>query len=130
MKTTFIRIENWGEIELDYLVDNILECKSKGTWKHETWKPTPSLNEKNGRTSQKYNGQKYDTEHFELIPNGWDHDHCMICTKTISDTKDFKDWETDGYKNGNEWVCKNCFNLFMVSDDIEKELAKYPKVQR
>jgi hypothetical protein len=29
-------------------------------------------------------GRPFDTSRFRLIKGGWDHDHCYICTATIS----------------------------------------------
>jgi hypothetical protein len=124
---TFIKIDDWGEMELGYLVDTVKQLKSKGTWILKKWERTPSLDEKNGGSSRQYVGQNYDPEYFNLIPDGWTHDHCEICTKTISDTVD---WDTQGYNLDNDWICEECFNLFMVTDDIENGRDKFQRVEK
>lgn len=129
-KEVFVKIDNWGEMEHTYLVDMINKLRSKGTWTSRKWKPIPALIDKNGRTSTPYLGQNYDPNLVDLIPDGWDHDHCDICTKTISDKENYRDWVTDGYNLNNDWICEECYNLFMVTDDIEKELEKYQKVEK
>lgn len=129
-KETFVKIDNWGEMELAYLVDTVRNLKSYGTWTLEKWKPTPALIDKNGKTSRQYVGQNYDPKYIDLVSDGWTHDHCEICTKTISDRDDIEDWATQGYQVDNRWICEECFNLFMVTDDIDKELMKYQRVEK
>ena len=129
-KETFVKIDNWGEMELTYLVDTVRNLKSYGTWTLEKWRPTPALIDKNGKTSRQYVGQDYDPKYIDLVSDGWTHDHCEICTKTISDRDDIEDWATQGYRADNRWICEECFNLFMVPDDIDKELEKYPRVEK
>lgn len=84
-KKAFVRIDNWGEMELNHLADTVRNLKTYGTWDLEKWKPTPALIDKNGKTSRQYVGQHFDPKYIDLVPDGWTHDHCEICTKTISD---------------------------------------------
>jgi len=124
-KKIFIKIDNWGEIQLDYLVDTVKQFKNEGTWTLKQWKRTPALNDKSGGSSRQYVGQTYDPKYIDLVQDGWTHDHCEICTRTISDTDD---WDTQGYNLYNLWICDKCFNLFMVPADIVSELDKYERV--
>lgn len=130
MKKIFIKIDNWGEMEITYLVSTVRNLKSYGPWNLETWKPTPALVDKNGQASRQYVGQDYDPKYIDLIADGWTHDHCEICSKTISNKDNFDGWPTQGYRDANRWICEECFNLFMVTDDIEKELEKYLRIEK
>ncbi len=131
--TIFVRIENWGAIQLDYLIEEIRKLKAVGTWNLTKWKPSPALIEKNGKWQEPYLGQTYDPTLVDLVAEGWDHDHCAVCTKTISNREN-PDWVTGGYTHSsgisNSWICEECYNLFMLTDNIEKELEKYPKEER
>jgi hypothetical protein len=124
---TFIKIDGWGEMKLEYLVDTVRQLKGNGTWTFGKWKRTPALNEKNGGSSRQYVGQNYDLKYFDLVQDGWTHDHCEICSKIISDTEDS---DTKGYNLDNDWICEECYKLFMVTDDIEMELGKYQRVEK
>lgn len=125
--TTFIKIDNWGEINREILIDTVKIFKGKGTWDFKKWKPTPALIEKNGKTSQQYVGQNFDQKHFDMVVDGWSHDHCEFCTKTISDDNDSL---TTGYNLDNEWICEGCYNLFMQTDNLERDLEKYQRVEK
>src|SRR5438105_3203505 len=116
---TYIRIKGWGEMELEYLLSTIRSLKDQGNWTLQNWKPVSSLNEKNGRTSAKFMGQGYDPVYFDLVKDGWTHDHCELCTKTISDNPSNEEWETQGYSDGRDWICEQCYQLFMTSDKPE-----------
>lgn len=125
--TTFIKIDGWGEINRDILVDTVKILKDKGTWYLKKWKPTPALIDKSSKTSRQYVGQNYNQMDFDLVLDGWTHDHCEFCTKTISDSEDYL---TKGYNLENDWICEECYNLFMQTDDIDKELEKYQRVEK
>jgi hypothetical protein len=127
---TFIKIDGWGEMNRDILVDTVKTLKDKGTWDLKKWRPTPALIDKSSKTSRQYVGQNYDQKYFDLIPNGWTHDHCEFCTKRISNKETYDDCLTQGYNLDNDWICEECYNLFMTADDIEKELEKYQKVEK
>ena len=57
------------------------------------------------------------SEHEKLPPGAvvdntaWDHEHCALCWETISDQANF---QRDGYTNGKEWLCTNCFNKYVA----------------
>ena len=46
-----------------------------------------------------------------LEPNAWDHEHCSLCWKKIMEKGgDF----TEGYSDGNDWLCPECYNQYIV----------------
>jgi hypothetical protein len=81
-------------------------------WSLKTWKPSPALRGQDGHTTQ-YHGQEYDPSQFELIENGWDHDHCEFCWVTI-DANHREGAETEGYTNGIYWICSECYQRYIV----------------
>lgn len=51
----------------------------------------------------------------EVIPSGWDHEHCEICWETISDYA-----QPYGYKDENDhWVCEQCYNRYVEPGRID-----------
>ena len=116
-KKIYVTIPNKGEHELQYLLDT-LDYLRQLTWTYKRWAPSPALVDKSGGSSRQYVGQNFDPKYFDVIEDGWTHDHCEICFTTISDKDGYGD--TDGYKtNNNEWVCKDCYNLFINTDNIQ-----------
>jgi hypothetical protein len=90
----------------------------KEDWHREIWKPAPALIHKKGGVSTQYRGQKFDPEKIDLVPDGWDHDHCAICWWTLHETGD--EDEGIGYRNeSNVWLCVECFRLFIESDILK-----------
>jgi len=47
-----------------------------------------------------------------LIVGGWEHEHCGLCWKTISQREGH---ENEGYTDGEEWLCPNCYEKYIVS---------------
>ena len=84
-------------------------------WHQEIWRPTPALIHKNGGRSSQYRGQKFDPEKIDLVPEGWNHDHCAICWWTLHETDEPENGV--GYCNGaNVWICSECFHQFIEAD--------------
>jgi hypothetical protein len=57
------------------------------------------------------------SQHDQLPPDAitddtaWDHQHCELCFETISDHGDY---QHEGYTDGNEWLCANCYNKYLA----------------
>jgi hypothetical protein len=47
-----------------------------------------------------------------VVTNGWDHEHCALCWKTISE---FENEEHFGYNHDSNWVCQECFDKYIKS---------------
>ncbi|MGY6561049.1 MAG: hypothetical protein ACXITV_02970 [Luteibaculaceae bacterium] len=121
-KKNTVKIEGWGEMDFSSLLDIIKDLKTLGPWTLEKWKAGPALVDKNGGTSRQYIGQIYDPNFIDLVPDGWTHDHCEVCSKSISDKERQETSLTQGFKSENSWICEQCYTLFMLEDDLEKEL--------
>lgn len=54
-------------------------------------------------------GEVADSDNEGLVKDGWDHEHCAICWKTIALTS-----QPEGYvsEQGN-WVCESCYTSFV-----------------
>jgi hypothetical protein len=46
----------------------------------------------------------------EIVKDGWDHAHCELCSATISTGGENLN---EGYTDGKEWVCVDCFEEFI-----------------
>lgn len=66
--------------------------------------------------------QMYDSEDIGsgvIIPNGWGHEHCELCFKTIAANDSY---EHAGYTNGSNWVCIECYGKY-ISSGFGKKLG-------
>lgn len=90
-------------------------------WSLKKWKPSPSLRRQDGYEN-KYYGQEFDSSQFELIENGWDHDHCEFCFTTI-DAHPREGVETEGYTDGIHWICSECYRKYIVEGKDQKFIS-------
>jgi len=57
-----------------------------------------------------YTGQEYDSEIFELVDKGWDHEHCWICNVNIEEGNLY--WtscDPEGYE-----LCLECYDRYLL----------------
>ena len=122
---TYVTVPNKGDHELNTLFETVNYLRQL-VWTYKVWTPTPALIDKSG-DSRQYVGQSFDPRYFDLVQDGWTHDHCEICYATISDIED--DGDKDGFNaESDDWICKDCYNLFIKPPDIGKTLNDLPKV--
>jgi hypothetical protein len=127
-KKTYVTLPNKGDIELSYLLDTV-DYLRQFSWTYKVWKPTPALIDKSGGSSRQYAGQRFDPKYFDLVEDGWTHDHCEICVATISNKEGYGD--TDGYVNDNgDWICKECHNLFIKPEDVQERIKSFNTVTK
>ena len=124
MKFTFVKLPT-GSIEIDHIREMYIELHAKD-FSLIKWFPRTALIEKNRKTSWLYTGQKFDPKYIDLVQEGWTHDHCQICSTTISEN-DSENSFSEGYFDSYNWVCKSCFELILTSDDIEELIKKQEK---
>ena len=117
-----------GDFDIEDLREFYADLKDS-SFQFSEWKPRPALVEKYGKTSWLYTGQTYDPKFIDLVEDGWIHDHCYVCSKTISGTKN-EYTETSGYFNGFDWVCKHCYETIINTDDLEKRLSELPQYEK
>lgn len=92
------------------------------------WFPRPALIEKDRKTSWLYTGQKFDTNFIEVVQDVWTHDHCQICSPTLSENAN--EHIPEGYFDNSDWVCKSCYELILKSDNLEEFINKSEKVEK
>ncbi len=111
----YIKIPEKGKYELTMLVE-LLDYLRSMKWKFVIWKFSPALIDKSGGTVRQYLGQKFDEKYFDLVEDGWTHDHCEICNEEITD-------EDKGYQaEDNDWVCESCYELLIKPNNISEVL--------
>ena len=127
-KKVYVTIPNKGDHELSsllYKLDHLRQIK----WTYKIWETTPALIDKSGGSSRQYVGQNFDSKYFDLVENGWTHDHCEICFHTISNVESYGD--TDGFKTENgDWICKECYNLFIKPDNIQETINSFETIAK
>lgn len=134
-KQTFVKVPYLdGEIELEYLTGNIEEARSiSNNWELKLWKSKsqPALMNKSGGFAQLYHGQTFDPMYFSLGEHTLTHDHCLICWKTITDWKDSEEpVDNEGYSDGDNWICKNCYTNFVKPEDYKTVLDNLERVNK
>ena len=94
-------------------------------WALQTWRPSPALVQKTeeGRRATKFTGQKYDPAKWELVQNGWDHDHCLFCSQSICNCGS-KNCDPEGFTDGKDWVCKMCHEKYLKETTGPNEAAE------
>lgn len=51
----------------------------------------------------------------EIIPGGWDHEHCRICWEEIAEYA-----QRFGYRDaGDDWVCERCYRSYVVPKSLD-----------
>ena len=78
---------------------------------YRKWKPSDALVSRDGVT-EKYSGQSYETREKTLVTGGFGHDTCRLCHAIICDPPLGE--VSDGYTDGNEWVCTACYAQHLV----------------
>ena len=74
-------------------------------------------------------GRSTTPNYFDVVDNGWTHDHCEICLQTISGIQDYG--ETEGFTNdNNEWICKSCFELFIKPDNVKSFMSSLKTIEK
>lgn len=52
----------------------------------------------------------------EIIKGGWDHEHCVICHKRISE---YEDEVKHGYTDQNDvWICQACYKKYVIPKSL------------
>ena len=52
------------------------------------------LNEEGAHLWAPFRGQPFDPAVYELVPDGWDHEHCDVCNTRINDGDEY--WANTG----------------------------------
>ena len=95
----------------EYNNENDVDYYKTLDWTFQAWKPTAALIDKFGTVSHQYVGQKFDSNYLTLAPQGWTHDHCELCSKTLCANEE--ECETRGFVSDNLWLCNSCYKSFI-----------------
>lgn len=112
----------------DDFMKGIHELKTY-SWTHKYYRAEPAMAEKRGGTLRPYLGQQFDENYFDIVPDGWSHDHCEICYARISDDVDEED-ENEGYFSEGSWLCTFCYFSFVKPDDLFESLKKFKIIEK
>ena len=128
-KKKYIKLPYGVELSLGYALESAQELRNS-EWELKKYKFGKSLNDKNGGTSRLYVGQNFDSKKIDLIDNDWTHDHCEICQTTITEGDSASDFETEGYNSDFDWVCKNCYSIFIEPADLSTGIKKLNIIEK
>jgi hypothetical protein len=102
--------------KITHIQEEVRACFA-GSWQRETWKPSPALIDKTGGSVRTYHGQKFDPKHFDLVDNGWTHDHCSICWWSLHESDDPE--VGVGYRTqSGHWLCSECYGRFIRDNEL------------
>lgn len=108
--TVIIHGDSWKRSDIK---EAVAKCGTR-SWQRLRWHPQPALVHRNGGVVSSYRGQSFDPQKIDLVPEGWDHDHCAICWWKLHATED--EQEGVGYTDGRgAWVCTECYQQFLGS---------------
>jgi hypothetical protein len=82
----------WTPMQLA-LVEDRCRC-----WQAQTFRPSDAL-------------VQSPTNEIEVMPEGWDHEHCTLCWQKISLRSG--DCQS-GYTDGKSWLCTECYEKFII----------------
>jgi len=71
-------------------------------WTKIVFKPKPALIEVKSKGIHLFRGQNYDASKFNLVQNGWTHEHCDNCFARIEENDIM-------YENQGEIKCDECY---------------------
>jgi Clp amino terminal domain, pathogenicity island component len=81
-------------------------------WERRLSEPRDALVKRADGALMLYRGDNYDAQEFDLVKDGWKHDHCVVCWKLLYN-RDHPD-ESFGYTNGEHWLCQQCYDAFLA----------------
>lgn len=81
-------------------------------WERRLSKPRDALVKRAGGALMLHRGEEYDAQEFDLVKDGWKHDHCVVCWKMLYDPERLD--ESFGYTNGEHWLCQQCYDAFLA----------------
>ena len=62
--------------------------------------------------SRPYTGDPFDPDEYELIEDGWDHEHCDVCSATVVDGMHY--WPNVDPNAGQVDLCEACHPRVMA----------------
>jgi hypothetical protein len=102
-----------GKWQRAHIEEAVVSCRGR-VWRRERWVRRDALVEHGDKSRRLFIGQKYNTEHFDLVRGGWSHDHCEICWWDLFETTD--EDHSIGYTDGRDWICAECYSQFINAD--------------
>jgi len=118
MNTINIRGDEW---EVDYLLA-MLSTMKPGKFQKQGWTPRDALVSNDGRLYTIYTGQTFDPDKMTLCKGFWGHDHCEACNWELNDFQGEE--HAVGYFNGYNWLCEECYRLFVLEDRLNLKLGQ------
>jgi hypothetical protein len=95
---------------VDYVKDAIALCRSyKWHWRKSKWKPRDIVIHRTDGTCSFDLELAKDSADYSLVKNGWKKDHCFVCRWELFEADDE---HGQGYTNGHEWLCAECYGKF------------------
>lgn len=109
--TVLIHGDKWQRTDIE---NEIAVCRTR-SWRRERWRPRPALIHRIGGGTSLFHGQTFDPTKTDLVPNGWNHDHCAICWWTLIESDD--EQRAFGYIDEiGEWICSECYSQFIETN--------------
>lgn len=98
--------EGW---DLSYVQAQLVELR-KFAWRKRHWKPLDTLVEIDSGCIF-FDVTLKDDPGFRLVTGGWPREFCSVCHWGLN--TDGGPEHADGYTNGTEWLCTECYEKFL-----------------
>lgn len=82
-------------------------------WRMQAFRPSDALafpREEDSVVRQKLADEPAAAE-ARVMPDGWDHEHCALCSQTISL---HPGGQASGYADGRDWLCRDCYERYVL----------------
>ena len=80
-------------------------------WREEAFAPTDAVRIMDEDMTALAPAGREDAPDGEIVPGGWDHEHCSLCWRKISL---FPGDGPAGYTEGEEWLCRPCYTAYII----------------
>lgn len=104
---------------------NTIKKYQSQEWLLKEWKKRPALFDKSGKYIKRYSGEEFDSKIYDLIENGWDHEHCEFCWITICDDN-HQEHVHQAYESDGNWICPDCYQ-HLILDHEDPEIYLEPE---
>jgi hypothetical protein len=64
--------------EPDVYISRLMARLCDTTWVLKPWSESSALFARDGGPSAKFHGQDFDSAKYDLVEEGWSHDHCAV----------------------------------------------------
>lgn len=109
-ETISIHGDQW---KIEDIREEVEWCR-KEKWQQQTFVARDAVKQKNYWSEHR--PERPIPKGGEIVPRGWDHEHCQICWWSIHESENPE--IGIGFTNGDQWVCAECYKQFIEGNAL------------